>query len=120
LAGLDRLAVDPVGRVAVALDLEVLAQLLVADRAALGEELFDLLEDQRVALDCGGVVRLLEPDAAPESLGMGRRWQAAKLVAKLDDLGVQPLVERLASRTATPRASKVVWFGHIRTVPNNR
>jgi hypothetical protein len=45
--------VDPVRGVRVPTDLEVFAQLLVADSATLGEQLLDLFEDKRVALDHG-------------------------------------------------------------------
>jgi hypothetical protein len=54
----------------VATHLEVFAQLLVADRATLFKQLLDLFENQRVALDRGRVVRLLQPDTAPDALGL--------------------------------------------------
>ena len=63
--GTDRLAVDPVGGVGVTAHLHVLAQFLAADGPAFFEEPLDLLQDQGVALDGGGVVRFLVPDAAP-------------------------------------------------------
>jgi hypothetical protein len=66
-AGLDALAVDPLGRRPVAADLQVLAELLVSHRAALGQQQLDLLEHQRVALDRSRVMRLLEPDPPPDA-----------------------------------------------------
>ena len=111
-------AVNPVGGRGVAADLEVLAQLLVADRSTLGEEELDLLEDERVALDRGRVMRLLEPDAAPDAFGLERRRQPAETLAQLADLDPQPLVDRRARRSASPRVRDFVRLRHILMVPN--
>ena len=86
VVGLDRLPVYPFGRIGVPLDLEVLAQLLVADGAALGKELLDLLEDEGVALDGGRVVGFLEPDPAPDVRSLLGIRQAAHALPQLGDL----------------------------------
>ena len=51
--GTDRLAVHPVGGIGVALDLQVLAQFLVADGLTLVKQPLNLLEDEGVPLDGG-------------------------------------------------------------------
>jgi hypothetical protein len=56
------LAVDPLGRLPVPLDLHVLLEGLGADCAALVEQGLDLAQDERVPLEGGGVVRLEVPD----------------------------------------------------------
>ena len=64
--GFARLGVDPLGSLAVALDLVVLEELLVAHDLAGGQEVLDLLELQSVALDGRRVVALLVPDTSPD------------------------------------------------------
>ena len=59
LARFDPLAEDPVGGCGIPADLTVLAELLVSDCAAFGQEELNLLERQRIALDGCRVVRLL-------------------------------------------------------------
>jgi hypothetical protein len=86
LAWLDPVPVDPVRSGRVAADLEILAQLLVADRAALGEQQLDLLEHERVAFDRCRVMRFLEPDASPDAFGLKRRGQPTESLAQLADL----------------------------------
>ncbi len=65
---LNGLGVDPLRSFRVPLDLEVLGELLVSDRLSLAEEPLDLLEDERVAFDRRGVVRLRVPDALPDRI----------------------------------------------------
>src|SRR5258708_6961955 len=69
LAG-ERLSVHPPGCVSVTLDLEVFAQLLVADSTPLFQEDLHLLANERVALDRCRVVSLLVPDISPDTLGL--------------------------------------------------
>ena len=68
LPRLDGVAVDPISGSGVAADLEVLAQLLVPDRAALSEQCLDLFEHQGLSLDRRRVVRLFQPDPAPDAV----------------------------------------------------
>src|SRR5215208_65264 len=104
--------VHPVRRGAVAADLEVLAQLLVADRTAFGQEELHLLERERVALDRGRVMGFLEPDPTPDALRLDRRRQSAEPLAELDDLNPESLVDRGARRPATWGRRHFVRFGH--------
>lgn len=98
----DGLLVHPLGGVGVALDLHVLAQFLVADGTTLAEQSLDLLEHQGVALYGGGVVRLLEPDAAPCVGRLRGARQTAQPRPQLSDLGVEPVVEFLPRGPPAP------------------
>ena len=110
VVGLNGLPVDPLRSVPVAADLQVLAQLLLADRASLREQLFHLPQHEGVALDRRGVVRFLEPDAAPDVCGLRRTGQAAQTGPELGDLDVEPLVHLetgwAAARTHSPSISR--------------
>jgi hypothetical protein len=53
------MAIDPVSSVAVSRHLHVLAELFIAYRATLTEELLDLLEDEGIALDSSRMVGFL-------------------------------------------------------------
>ena len=70
------LLVVPLGRRGIGLDLQVLTQLLVADRPTLPEKGSNLLKDGRVALDGRRVVGLLVPDPAPGRVGLRGMRQA--------------------------------------------
>src|SRR5712692_9351445 len=72
---LSGLAIDPGRGIRVALDLEVFLQLFVAHGLAACEQRLDLLQDERVALDRRRVVRLVEPDIAPDLVCLGRPGQ---------------------------------------------
>ena len=112
----DGLPIDPVGCIGVALYLQVLAELLVADRPAFPEQLRDLLEHQRVAFDGGGVMGLLVPDVTPDRgrvLGSG---QTAHALAELGDLGVEPAIHVRAPRPAA--ASGNVFAHGASKLPN--
>jgi hypothetical protein len=71
ITGFHALSVDPAGGVGVPPDLHVLAQLFGPDRAALVQQFAYLLEDERVALERGGVVGFLVPQVAPDVFGLG-------------------------------------------------
>src|SRR5439155_1760651 len=81
---LDGLCVHPLSPLGVSLDFEILGELLAADRPPLAEEALDLFEDQGVALDRRRVVSLLIPDALPDRLGLGGKWQPADAVEIVD------------------------------------
>ena len=99
------MAVDPVGGIRVALNLKILAELFVADRTALGKQNLDLLQDEGVALDRSRVMRLFEPDSAPDTLGFQRRQAVTpRRFAQLTDLQAEPLVHR---RSRAPTASRL-------------
>lgn len=85
--------VDPVRGIGVSANLQVFAQLLVTDRAALAQEQLDLLEHQRIALDRGGMVSLLKPDPPPDPFCLLRRRQASEPLPQLSDLDLKPLVD---------------------------
>ena len=83
--------------------LHVLAHLhvlLAADRPPFVEEPFDLFQDEGIALDGGGVVRFLVPDAAPDVGGLVRARQAAQALPELLDLDVELAVKVYAPRSA--------------------
>jgi hypothetical protein len=82
---LDPLPVNPVGGIGVAADLEVFAELLVADGTALRQQLLDLLEHERVALDSGRVMGLLEPDPPPDDIRLVGRGEPAEPVSQFAD-----------------------------------
>ena len=97
---LDGLAVHPVGSVGIPTDLHVLAKLLVTDGTSFGEQHLDLPQHQGVALDRRGVMRLLEPDAAPDVAGLERVRETAHPLPQLLDLEVEPAVHVLTAMTA--------------------
>ena len=68
--GFERLAVDPLGRLAVALDLHVLLEGFGAHGTALLQQGLDFAEDESVAFEGCGVVRLQMPDVRPDELGL--------------------------------------------------
>jgi hypothetical protein len=111
-ARLDGAAVDPIGGVGVSADLEVFAQLLVADGAPLGEQGLDLLENQRVAFDRGRVVRLLEPDAAPDVLRLERGREPTEALPQLADLHAEPVVHGSAGWASATRVRDFVRLRH--------
>ncbi len=125
----DRLAVDPLGRIGVALNLHVVAQLLLPDHAALAEQELDLALDKRVALDRGRVVGLLVPDGGPDIFGFGRQRQTAQPRAQLADLELEALMKRFAGRAASPlgrllrhaetNSSEASWVRLLRGRSNN-
>ena len=120
--GPDRLAVDPVGGIGVPAHLHVFLQLLVAHRAALRQQGLDLPQDEGVAFDGGGVVGLLEPDAAPDVAGLEAVREAAHALPQLADLDVEPLVYRSPCRTPATRHARlreVVELGADPNVPHN-
>ena len=112
------LAVDPVGGVGVPTHLHVLPELLVAHRSALLEQLLDLLEHERVALDGSRVMSLLEPYSAPDAVRFARRGQAAEPLAQLADLHTQALVDRSSRRSAAAALRGFVRLRHDPIVPN--
>jgi hypothetical protein len=63
-----RVCINPLGGVSIALDLQILAQVLIADRTALGKQSLDLTQNERVALHCCRVMRLFVPYALPYPL----------------------------------------------------
>jgi hypothetical protein len=93
-ARLERLVVEPVRGGGVAAHLHVLAQLLVADRSTLLEQLLDLAQDQSVAFEGRRVVGLLEPDVPPDALRLDWRGKAAEPLPQLGELRLQPFVDR--------------------------
>ena len=96
----DRLAVDPVSRIGVALHLHVLTDLLVPHRATLGEKRLDLAENQRVPLHRCRVVRLLEPDVSPDVRRLRRVGKTAQPGPQLVDLGIETAEHLLPGRPA--------------------
>jgi len=114
------LGVDPVGSVRVSLDLEILLELLVTDGAPLGKEGPHLLEDEGVAFDRGRVVRLLEPDVAPD-VGRGLGARQASDPAQLDDTVIDGLVDgqtRWAAATRLGSHNRVRLGRIIRPYPS--
>ena len=65
------------------------------------------------------MVRLLEPDAAPDPVCLVGRWEPTEALAKLADLNSQSLVDSRAWWAATSRRSEFVWLRHNLNVPNN-
>ena len=68
-----------------------------------GTRQLDLLEDEGVALDRSRVVRLLEPDPAPNSLCLVRRREPAQALSKLADLDLQSFVDGRSRGSSTAR-----------------
>src|SRR5947209_4469911 len=83
------LAVHPPCSIGIPLDLEVLAQLLIAYGAAFPKQDLDLLADEGVSFDCGRVMGLLVPDVGPDTLGLFGRWQTTETGAQLGHLLVE-------------------------------
>src|SRR5947208_15299329 len=96
------LLIHPLGRLGIALDLQVLGELLVADGPPLLEEELDLAEDEGVPLDGGGVVGLLVPDVAPDVLGLDRGRQPTEAAAEFLHAFLELAVDGL---TASPPPS---------------
>lgn len=82
-------AVCPPRRLGVALHVEVLGELLVADGPALPQQFLDLAEDQGVALDHGRVVRLVDPDVVPDGTSLCGARQSAEPIMEFRDGGIQ-------------------------------
>jgi len=74
--------VDPLGGVSVAAHLEVLLELPVANRAVVLEEPLNLAQGENVTIGGGRVMRLVDPDAAPDWPGFDRIGQAAAAAAQ--------------------------------------
>jgi hypothetical protein len=72
-----RVGVDPLRGVSIALDLQILAQVLVPDSAAFLQQGLDLPEYERVALHGGRMMGLFVPDTLPNALGLNGQRQAA-------------------------------------------
>jgi hypothetical protein len=89
LTGRECLAIHPLGGISIAADFEVFTQLLGADGAAFTKQNFDLLADQRIALNGGGVMGLLIPDVCPDALSLFGRRESTKTQAQFGDLLVQ-------------------------------
>ena len=84
----------------VALDFQVLAELLLTDGPAVAQEALDLAEDEGVALDSGGVVGFAVPDLGPDTFGLDRRGEAAEALAELVDQVCEALMDGGARRAA--------------------
>jgi hypothetical protein len=94
--GTESLAVNPSGRVRVTLDLEIVLELLVANRPALVEEDLDLSADQRVAFQGGGVMGFVVPDLGPDALGFLGAGEAPETRAEFFDRNGESLVDGLS------------------------
>src|SRR5205823_941502 len=95
-----RLAVNPVSRIRIAADLEIIFQLLIANRPSLFKQDFDLTPDQRVSLESGRAVRLLPPDVRPDGFGLLGAGQATEPTSQLFNSKGQPVMEALAGRAS--------------------
>jgi hypothetical protein len=104
--GAKAMAVNPLGRVGVALDLEVVLELLVPDGPTLVEENLHLLPDQRVALQGGGVVGLVVPDLSPDALGFLGAGESTQTCSKLFDREVEFLVDGLSGWPTSGRQGR--------------
>src|SRR5207248_8856175 len=91
--------VHPLSSLGVTLNLEILAQLFITDGPALVQKRLDFLEDERVPLDGGRVVRLLVPDPFPDLRGLFGTGQATHL-RKIFDGPVEPVEDRQPARPA--------------------
>jgi len=78
IAGLNALAVHPLGSIGVPLHLHVLPQLLIADGPTFLKQLLDLLEHQGVALDRGRVVSFFQPNPSPDVPRLDRGGEATE------------------------------------------
>ena len=83
------MAVHPPCSVGIPLDLEVLAQRLIAYGAAFPKQDLDLLADEGVSFDCGRVMGLLLPDVGPYTLCLFGRWQTTETGAQLGHLLIE-------------------------------
>src|SRR5439155_18546492 len=97
---LDCLCVHPLRRLRVALDFEVLSELLAADSLPFAEESLDLLENESVALDRRRVMSLLVPDPLPDRVRLDRERQPAD-AAEIIDRPVKTTQNLLAARAPT-------------------
>jgi hypothetical protein len=64
------LVIDPTRRVGIALDFQVLTELLVPDGLAVSQKCLDLSQDKRVAFEGCGVVGFVKPDVLPNPVGL--------------------------------------------------
>ena len=101
LARLYGVSIDRVGGVRVTADLQILAELLVADSAPFRQQCLNLFEDERVALQRGRVVRLLQPD--PRQIPYAPRGTAARPVDRAARRSVPPSRSQIACRGGRPR-----------------
>src|SRR6266540_797300 len=106
---LDRLCVHPLRRLRVALDFEVLSELLAANRLSFAEEPLDLPKDERVALDRRRVVCLLIPDALPDRVRLDWKGQPAD-AAEVIYRPVKSAQNLLAARAPTPPRRHSTYF----------
>ena len=110
VAWVDPLAIDPAGRLGVAQDFQVVLESLGADGSALFEQCGDLTQHQRVAFQCGRVVRFQMPDVFPNLLRLTRARQPAEPVQLFDGGGETP-VESLSARAAPTCHRPACWRG---------
>src|SRR5437879_10533843 len=101
--GTESVAVNPSRGIRVSLDLEIVLELLVADRPALVEESFDLWGHQRIAFQGGGVVGFVVPDLGPDALGFLRAREPTEARAELFDRKGESVVDGLSGRPASGR-----------------
>jgi hypothetical protein len=71
------LGVDPTRGVGVSSNFEEFSEFATSNGATFLEQRLHLLEMERVALECGGVVDLAMPDPAPDPVGLRRFWETA-------------------------------------------
>ena len=115
--GAHGLRVHPLSSLGVTLNLEILAQLFITDGPALVQKRLDFLEDERVPLDGGRVVRLLVPDPFPDLRGLFGTGQATHL-RKIFDGPVEPVEDRQPARPApSSRLVRSLFLGWH--VPNH-
>jgi hypothetical protein len=69
--------------VCIPLHLEVVFQLLLADRAPFPEQRFHFFQGEGVPLERRGVVRFLVPDVGPDALSLLGAWKASETRAEL-------------------------------------
>src|SRR5581483_2291496 len=72
-----RLRVNPLRRLRIPLHLEVFGQFLASDGLPFAQQLLDFLQDEGIALDGRGVVRLLVPDSFPDPIRFEGKREAA-------------------------------------------
>jgi hypothetical protein len=93
LSGAEALVIDPLRGIGVAPDLEVVAELLVADSATFEEESLDFLTDEGVPFEGRRIVGLVEPDVLPDRLRLARSGKAAQSLAELPYFDRQSFVD---------------------------
>ena len=101
VAWIERLTIDPPGGFGITGHLHVLAEFLVPDSAAFGQECFDLLDNECVSFYRCGVVRLLIPDRGPDAFGLVRGRQSPHALAQLSDRLFQTEVNQPARWAAS-------------------